>query len=63
MEKRNAIMIESFGNTEILQALTNEELGNIIGACEEAIEDGTAEIDHYEAFVLCQKELVRRTWA
>ena len=46
-----------------IQRLTNEELSEIIANCEGAIADGTAEIEDYEAFVLCQKELARRTWA
>ena len=43
--------------------LSNEELSEIISKCESAITDGSAEIEDYEAFVLCQKELARRTWA
>ncbi|NLG08504.1 MAG: hypothetical protein GX560_04535 [Deinococcales bacterium] len=43
--------------------LSNEELSEVIARCESAIQDGTADIEDYEAFVLCQKELARRTWA
>jgi hypothetical protein len=43
--------------------LSNEELGEIISQCESAIAKGSAEIDDYEAFVLCQQELARRTWS
>jgi hypothetical protein len=43
--------------------MSNEELSEIIARCEGAIADGSAEIEDYEAFVLCQKELARRTWA
>ena len=43
--------------------LSNEELSEIISRCEGAITDGSAQIDDYEAFVICQKELARRTWA
>jgi|GEM_PF-633350 len=46
-----------------LRALSNEELSDIIAKCESAIADGSAEIEDFEAFVLCQKELARRTWA
>lgn len=46
-----------------IQHLSNEELSEIISSCEGAIADGSAEIEDYEAFVLCQKELARRTWA
>lgn len=43
--------------------LSNEQLSEIIAKCEGAITDGSAEIEDYEAFVVCQKELARRTWA
>lgn len=56
-------MMQVHESTARVEYLTNEQLSNIIGQCEEAIADGTAEIDHYEAFVVCQKELARRTWA
>lgn len=49
--------------TQGIRNLNNEELSDIIARCETAISDGTAEIEDYEAFVLCQKELARRTWA
>jgi hypothetical protein len=55
-------MIQSIQTTEQISCLTNEELSQIIGKCEEAIAQGSAEISDYEAFVLCQKELARRTW-
>lgn len=56
-------MMQTYETTDRVQYLSNEELSSIIGQCELAIADGSAEIDHYEAFVLCQKELARRTWA
>ncbi len=56
-------MLQAHDTSERFQFLSNEELSKIIGKCEEAISDGSAEISHYEAFVLCQKELARRTWA
>jgi hypothetical protein len=43
--------------------LSSEELSKIIIKCEHAIADGSAEIEDYEAFVLCQQELARRTWS
>lgn len=46
-----------------VRRMSTEELANTIARCEDAIADGTAEIEDYEAFVLCQKELARRTWA
>ncbi len=42
---------------------STEELARTIARCEGAIADGSAEIEDYEAFVLCQKELARRTWS
>jgi hypothetical protein len=54
---------ESYRRTEPLRSLNDEELSRIILRCEHAIAEGTAEIGDYEAFVLAQKELVRRTWA
>ncbi len=50
-----------FGET--VQRLSNDELSVTINKCETAIADGSAEIEDYEAFVLCQQELVRRTWS
>ncbi len=55
-------MIQTVQTSEEIRCLTNEELSKIIGICEEAISEGSAEISDYEAFVLCQKELARRTW-
>jgi hypothetical protein len=55
-------MIQTNQTSEQIRYLTNEELSEIIGRCELAISEGSAEIADYEAFVLCQKELARRTW-
>ncbi len=49
--------------SDALRKLSNEQLSDIITHCESAIAAGSAEIDDYEAFVLAQKELARRTWA
>ena len=46
-----------------VQYLSTEELSGIISKCEVAIADGSAEIEDYEAFVVCQQELARRTWS
>ena len=46
-----------------VRRMSNEELAAVIERCEHAISDGSAEIEDYEAFVLCQKELSRRTWS
>ncbi|HNR00581.1 MAG: hypothetical protein KF875_04855 [Trueperaceae bacterium] len=57
-------MVHQFarGNDDV-RYLSNEELSEIISKCEDAIQDGSAEVEDYEAFVVCQKELARRTWA
>ena len=56
-------MVQERKMSEQIRHLSNEELSEIIASCESAISDGTAAIDDYEAFVLCQKELAHRTWA
>lgn len=56
-------VVQPIHPTESIRTLSNEELSDIIARCESAIADGSAEIEDYEAFVLCQKELARRTWA
>lgn len=43
--------------------MSNEELSQSLTRCEDAIAAGTAEISDYETFVLCQRELSRRTWS
>lgn len=62
--ERGTKVVQAQGaNAQSLRTLSNEELSDIIARCESAIADGTAEIEDFEAFVLCQKELARRTWA
>jgi hypothetical protein len=56
-------MIQNVQSNANIKKLSNEELGQIIETCESAISKGAAQIDDYEAFVLCQKELARRTWS
>lgn len=56
-------MVQERTMSDNIRNLSNEELSEIIASCESAISDGTAAIDDYEAFVLCQKELAHRTWA
>jgi hypothetical protein len=56
-------MLQHSQVNEKVRYLSNEELGEIISQCESAISQGSAEIDDYEAFVLCQQELARRTWS
>jgi hypothetical protein len=48
---------------EQVRYLSTVELSEIISRCEHAIAEGSAEIDDYEDFVLCQQELARRTWS
>ncbi len=56
-------MVQERTMGESIRHLSNEELSEIIARCESAIQDGSAGIDDFEAFVLVQKELARRTWA
>lgn len=56
-------MVQELNMSENIRNLSNEELSEIIANCENAITNGTAAIDDYEAFVLCQKELAHRTWS
>ena len=41
--------------------LSSRELRLIVGRCEETIRGGRAQIEDYEAFVICQQELSSRT--
>ena len=56
-------MLQRIEVNDEAQFLSTEELSNIISRCESAIADGSAEIEDYEAFVVCQQELARRTWS
>jgi hypothetical protein len=56
-------MLQRSDVNEKVRYLSTDELSEIISQCEHAIADGSAEIDDYEAFVLCQQELARRTWS
>ena len=40
--------------------LSSRELRAIVGCCEQAITAGRAQIEEYEAFVICQQELTSR---
>jgi hypothetical protein len=57
------VMQDPFTRTEPLRSLSDEELGRIIERCEDAIASGSAALPEYEAFVLAQRELARRTWS
>lgn len=41
--------------------LSSRELRDIVGRCEQAITAGRAQIEDYEAFIICQQELGSRT--
>jgi hypothetical protein len=56
-------MLQHSDVNEKVRYLSTDELSDIISQCEHAIAEGSAEIDDYEAFVLCQQELARRTWS
>lgn len=56
-------MVQELSKSEAIRSMSNEELSEVIAHCESAISSGSAEIDDYEAFVLCQKELAHRTWS
>lgn len=55
-------MVQEAPFDEKVQYLSNQELRDIIARCERSISDGSANIEDYEAFVVCQQELARRTW-
>jgi len=57
------MMQEPITRSEPLHQLSGEELVKIIDRCEQAIADGSAALPDYEAFVLAQRELARRTWS
>jgi hypothetical protein len=40
--------------------LSSRELRDIVGRCEQAITAGRAQIEDYEAFIICQQELSSR---
>jgi hypothetical protein len=56
-------MMQAMQLIDKLPSLSNQELRDIIAECENEITEGTAKIEDYEVFVLCQQELVRRTWS
>ncbi len=56
-------MVQHVEFIERVQGFSNEQLSDIICRCETVIADGSAEIEDYEAFVVAQQELARRTWS
>jgi hypothetical protein len=58
-----ATMVQQYEMRDMVKRLSNHELREALERCEDAIFDGTANIEEYETFILCQQELVRRTWS
>ena len=56
-------MVQEIGSVDYIENLSNEQLSELMGKCQDMIDDGSATIDEFEAFVICQRELARRTWA
>ena len=56
-------MVQEVDSMAYIEGMTNEQLGELMGRCQDMIDDGSATIEEFEAFVLCQRELARRTWA
>jgi hypothetical protein len=50
-------------SSDTMRALSNEELGDVIAACEDAIAEGSAGDDVFVEYVRAQQELDRRTWS
>jgi hypothetical protein len=55
-------MNESQQNVDV-KNLSNQELHDVFAKCNKVIAEGTATLDDYELFVLCQKEISERTWS
>ena len=52
--------IKQGGLGERAPYLSSRELRDIVGRCEQAITTGRAQIEDYEAFIICQQELTSR---
>ena len=63
LPESEVIMVQRVQVAERIEYLSNQELSEIIIICEKAISNGSAEIEDYEAFVICQQELAKRTWS
>ena len=55
-------MVQEIRFSDKIQYLSNGELREVISHSEDAITQGSAKLEDYEAFVLCQQELAKRTW-
>lgn len=56
-------MVQVVESDEVFEEMSNEQLSEVLTRCQRMIFDGSAELEDFEAFVLCQSELARRTWA
>lgn len=56
-------LVEETETAKQIETLSNEQLSQLIAKCQKAISEGSAGVKDYEAYVLCQKELARRTWS
>lgn len=54
-------VIKQGGLGERAPYLSSRDLRDIVGRCEQAITAGRAQIEEYEAFIICQQELTSRT--
>lgn len=55
-------MVQEAEMSERIPRLSSQELKEVVFECERLITKGTAKLEDYEAFVLSQQELARRTW-
>jgi hypothetical protein len=49
--------------TDRLKVLSDEQLGEMIARCEDAISEGATDVDVFADYVRAQQELTRRTWS
>ncbi|MEX2534662.1 MAG: hypothetical protein WD273_03595 [Trueperaceae bacterium] len=56
-------MVQEINPAESIEGMSNMQLGELMAKCQGVISEGEACIEDFEAFVLCQRELSRRTWA
>jgi hypothetical protein len=49
--------------TDRLKVLSDEQLGEVIARCEDAISEGVTDVDVFADYVRAQQELTRRTWS
>ena len=60
LQSHSALQQPQLGLEERAAYLSSRELRLIVGRCEETIKGGRAQIEDYEAFVICQQELSSR---